>query len=45
MEKITPAELGFVELGAEIVVIKDELLAEKLEEAADQEQQVGGLQA
>src|SRR5437870_6657684 len=39
MEEITPAELGFVELGAEIVMIEDELLAEQLEEAADQEQQ------
>src|SRR5207302_5001481 len=41
MEEITPAELCFVELGVEIVMIEQEFLTEQPEEPADQEEQVG----
>ena len=40
IEEIAPAELRLIELRIEIVMIEHELLAEQLEEAADQEKQV-----
>src|SRR5258706_6810552 len=45
MEEIAPAELRFVKLGAEVVVIEHELLSEQLEESAYQEEQVGRIAA
>jgi L-fucose isomerase-like protein len=44
-EGIAAAELRLVELGIDVVVVEDELLAEQLEEAADEEEQVRRLQA
>src|SRR5438132_10389057 len=41
MEKATPAELRFEELGVEIVVIENEFPSDELEESADQEEQIG----
>ena len=42
IEKIAPAELCLVQLGVDVVMVKDEFLAEEeLEEAADQKQQIG----
>jgi hypothetical protein len=40
VEEIPPAELGFVQLRVDVVVVEDELLAEQLEEPADQEEEV-----
>ena len=39
VEEVAPAELRFVQLGVDVVVVEDELLAEQLEEAADEEDQ------
>src|SRR5262249_53760893 len=41
IQTTAPAEFRFEQLGAEVVMIEHELLAEQLEEAADQEEQVG----
>src|SRR5712664_936953 len=40
IEKITPAELRLVELGAEIVMVENEPLSEQLEKSTNQEEQV-----
>src|SRR6185436_16922151 len=42
-EQVAPAELGLVQLGVGVVVVEHELLAEQLEEVADEEEQVRGI--
>ena len=41
VEQVAPAEFGFVQLGVDIVVVEQELLAkEQLEESPDQEDEI-----